>query len=127
MTATAHTFDWHAEADQSFLGWAFLHFAGFSEIGREKFDRVSDLSNRFTNVELGITVNGVEMDAKAFIDAVDQAMNWAVEREAAKMIASSAQLHGLHEALQDLERGVKEHAIQLAAEAGIELTEGDWR
>lgn len=134
MTTTKdakHVFDWHEENGKNrgrgtFLSWALLNFTGFTAVGKEKFEELSEATDRFTRVELGITVNGIEVGAKTFMEALDQAMDWAVEREAAKLIEDMPRLHQLHEAVADFERDFKERVRQLAHEAGIELREDDW-
>jgi len=131
MTATTHTFNWHDEPEHSFLKNAMLHFVVNSrERGddREMFNELEHRTDKFAHVELGITINGVEMDAKAFMDRLDQGVDWAVERRTKEALTEKVPgFDELTETVAELEAVIKGRAIQIAADAGFELTDEDGR
>lgn len=123
-----HTFDWHKEnQDNTFLAWALVTFAGFTTLGEEAYDRLSEATDKFQNIELGITVNGIAVDAEAFMKRLDQAVDSAVESEARKMIANMPRLNELFESVYDFEAAFKEQIIKLATDAGLEMDQDSFR
>jgi hypothetical protein len=127
MTKT-HTFDWHEEnkAD-SFLAWAVLTvMPSGTKNDTGFFNELSVATDNFTKCELGVTLNGVQIDAEKFIGRLDKAVDSAVEREAKKIIEEMPRLHELHEVLYNFERELKERVIRLANEAGIGLEGEEW-
>lgn len=122
MTLT-HQFDWHQEPEGSFLKWAMVNFGTEDGI----FQKLSDATDHFKNIELKITVSGVEVDAKKFADELDRSMDWAVEREAKKIIEGMPRLHELYDTLHSIEVAFREQVFRAAAEAGIEMRDEDFR
>jgi predicted nucleic acid-binding Zn-ribbon protein len=124
--AKTHTFDWHKEPEGSFLKWVMLHFGSDTRKGDSLFEQMSEATDHFQNIELKIMVSGVEVDAKKFMDRLDEGMDWAVKREAKKIIEEMPRLHELHETLHDFEQELKRRVISIANEAGIGLEGEEW-
>lgn len=123
---TTHTFDWHAEPDGSFLHHALLMMMPDpGEDHRDRFNELGEATENFTRVELGVTVNGIPMDAEKFMRRLSETVESNIKYEAEKIIQEMPRLHQLYETVQDFERAFKERVFALAAEAGIEMRE-DW-
>lgn len=125
---TTHTFDWHAEPSASFFHHAVLWMVTNERSTRAQndqlFDKLSELTDKWSSVELGITLNGVEMDAKAFIERLDKAFDWAVAEDAKRIVIESIPgLDKLIDTVSDLERQVQQTAIKLAADAGYDISD----
>ena len=124
MDSKKHTFDWHKEPE-GFLKWMLTHVAAASK-DDELFDELSDASDQFTNVELQILVNGVEVDAKGFVERIEWAMDRGVEDEAKRLVRDMHRLGDLKDAVHDFERGIKNKMREFARDQGIELDTEDW-
>ena len=136
MKTKTHTFDWHAENRASggmtgtFLAWMVTTLIPIQreQTGEDLFEQIRDASEGFTKVELGITINGVPVDARAFADRLDKSIDWAVDREAKKMLLERVpRIQEIEDAVAGFERSIKEHMVRLAEEAGFEISEDEWR
>jgi hypothetical protein len=127
---TRHTFDWHKENEGqgTFLAWFLLHLIS-EESNKELFDSLSERTDKWHNVELGVTINGVELSTESFIARLDQMMESEVKREAKNMITESVQLRELNDFAYDLTQAFKQRARSAAEEMGIEIDEYEdgWR
>lgn len=120
-------FDWHAKPEGSFLKWAVITFVSGEDRSTDFFDRVSEATNKFSDVELRIQLSGVEIDSEKFMARLDEAMEWAVKRNAKRMLREQVPgLSELFDTLHELESAVKAVVVEKAAAAGLELTHDDW-
>lgn len=120
-----HTFDWQKEEHgykSSFLGWLVPHL--IAPLGNETFEKISDSSDRFTKVEIGITINGEPVDAKGFLDNLENVIMGQARSEAKEMLTELKHLDGLQSEVDKLQNIVSQKVNQIADAAGIEL--GSW-
>ena len=78
-------FDWRAENAlnrDSLLAWLIP-----STMRLEDKDELVHLTNNFSNCQLTMQLNGVEMDATAFLNGITWSMEHAVKIEAARLLA----------------------------------------
>jgi hypothetical protein len=121
MSDMTDKFDWHQQGENSFRKWLIPSLCSGDEI-----DLLSEATDRFTNIEIAIQINGVEIDASGWIDRLEEAFDREVPRHARKMIEDVPRLTELYDAVQDLEREVRRKIFELAREAGIDPSENDW-
>ena len=112
-------YNWQAEArGDTFRSWLLPTVLSRNE----QFDAISDATANFTDIDFGITVNGIPVDADAFLDGVERNMrHFANERaaEMIKMIKESLHLNALHELMMTIEAAADD-AVRLAVR-GTEL------
>jgi hypothetical protein len=122
-----HRFDWHAEekGGGSFLSWAVLTMVSGARED-DLFDELAEKTGSWKDVELGITLNGVEISAEKFMKRLDQAIDSAVEHEAAKIVAGIDRLRELDDLVARFTAAVKEEAAKAALAAGIRIEEEGW-
>jgi len=130
VTGKTHTFNYHDLAEGDFLKQAMLFFVSGHRKDDGVFNDLSEATDHFKDVKLDITVSGIEMDAKGFMDRLDQAVDWAIERQVKETLTEK--IPGFTEltgTIAELEAVIKERAVKIAADAGFELTdeEGRWR
>lgn len=119
-----HTFDWQKEGEGTFLKWMMLTV--FDTRDQPLFDELSEKTDHFQAVELGVTINGIPVDAKNFMERVEEQMDWAVGREAEKKVKAIEGLPELYKILGDLERGFKAKVTEACAKAGVKFDEEPW-
>lgn len=117
-----HTFNYHEEERDSFLQWVMVHLVGGN---REEFDHLETLTDGWKNIDLGITVNGVEMDAKAFLKSLEEIRKASIKREVEWHLKNMPDLTDLDEVISDFTAGVKEKVSQIAEKHGLEIPE-EW-
>lgn len=116
---TEFRFDWQMEPE-GFLKWMVVALTAGQDI-----EDLSVATSRYTNVELTILINGIPVNAKAFIAGVERNMDYHAREEARKMIehVDSSRLTDTVQAILDWTR---DEMLRLFAEKGIDLPEEVW-
>ena len=121
------TFNWHERSDD-FLGWALVAMMtrgeGAPDVGFHQV--ISDLSDGFRKVELGITVNGEPIDAEHFMKRLEMAVDDGIERGVANKMSEMPDLDELNEAVNAVQRSAADAVRKIATLHGIELREERW-
>ncbi len=115
-------FDWHAEQAldrDSLLTWLVP-----TAMRQQDMDELSDLTGRFTNCRLTMQLNGVDLNARAFLDGIARNIEHAITREAERLIAD-ADLDAVQEAVEDARVAIRETLIRRLAAAGVEIRSED--
>jgi hypothetical protein len=118
----SHSFDYHAETD-GFLKWMMVHFGSTD---KALLDRLSEATSQFHDCELKITVSGVEVDAKAFMDRINSAMNDMVQRRAKELVSDIAGIDELQADIGVLQNSVRRKIRKFATDAGLDYDEKEW-
>lgn len=121
-----HTFDWQKEDrgyNGSFLGWLLPHLFVFAK--DDAIGRASDKSERFTKTEIGITVNGEEIDAKKFLEDLERVIMSEAKSEAKEMLAALDNLSEIRREIDRLGEIVRIGVDEAASTLGIEVSSWD--
>jgi hypothetical protein len=103
-------YNWQAESNRTtFRSWLVPTVLA-DDRSEERFEQISAATNKFTEIEFGITINGIPVDADAFLDGVEQNMRHQANDRAAEIIRESEQLDSLQSLLA---------SIQSAAQSAI--------
>lgn len=121
-------FDWH-KTQNSFLGWILVVLVTeMKDAG--SFEEINERSNSFSDVELGITINGVAVDAEYFVTRLEEAFKSNAKREASRMVSELAPLtplrdftEKLEETLSGYDSAIRRHVEKLVKDQGIEVYE----
>jgi hypothetical protein len=129
MEVSMTNFDYYANTN-SFLAWALLTMLGQAkEAGRDDeenfYEELKDRSNIFTEVELSIKLNGLDVDAAAFMARIEKAMELDVERKVAEKLEGIREITEVEDELAELRDVLKQRVNQLAAKYDIELYRED--
>lgn len=81
---TTYVFDWHDAKRDSFLYWLIPTL--LSPVSNGKLESFRELSEQFSRVELGITINGVTVDPKALVESIERNYDFHVARSAESLI-----------------------------------------
>lgn len=101
-----HIFDWHKEDQDSFLGWMIVNLV--TEMREENaFDEFSKLTDKFQNIELGITINGRPVATKEFVDRLEQMFERSAKDEARKMLSNVEEFDRIKDLLYGLEEKIR--------------------
>lgn len=99
-------FNWHEERERdTFKSWALIAMLKDGQI-----DELREPTNGYTEVEFGLTVNGVAVDADKFFRRLEEERRASIEVRAAKLVAETAELSNLYELL---------NTVQAAARAAV--------
>lgn len=126
MTSTkAHKYNWHKEnREGTFLSWftsaAMSMAVKYDDPGF--FEEMSKATNGFSECTVGITLNGVEVDAEKFVKRLDEAIDDSVTREAASLIRDMQPLQTLLDAASDLNDAISAEIKKKAEAAGLDVT-----
>jgi hypothetical protein len=124
-----NTFDYYADS-KSFLGWALINMLGEArEAGRDTeedfFEELKRRSNTFSEVEMSIKLNGLEVDASKFMQRIDTLIDTMVERRTAEKLEGIREITEVEDELAELRDVLKQRVNQLAAKYDIELYRED--
>lgn len=114
-----HTYDWQEEGE-TFWKWLVPSLISREQFD-EQYDALSEATDRFTNVEIGVTINGIEIDAKQFFEGLDERLDYEVRREAKDMLDESERLNELNEVVYEFTQDVRRAIQKAAREHGIEV------
>lgn len=80
-------FNYYEESDE-FLGWAFVSLMASFSRDKEKFNELQGKTNGWTEVDLKIIINGVEVPTDNFMKSVEGNMKYWAEQKAARQVES---------------------------------------
>lgn len=113
-------FNYHDRSDE-FIGWALVSLLA----GTDKFDELSEKTDKWDNVDLKVIINGVEIDTEHFMESIEGQMKWWAEKKAARMMEDV--MDGVREEVDKVEEVLKEAStfikVKLQNELGIEFPE----
>lgn len=117
------TFDWQAEARKSrgsFLEWLIPELVTCLEWHGKSWELIRERSKGYTDVQLTIQINGVEVDPKSFLEGVESNMTHQAQRGAEELVGSITDLEALHDSIDELASGVRDKVRELLRANGIE-------
>lgn len=125
----ANTFDYYADSNK-FICWALINMLGEArEAGRDAeedfFEELKRRSNTFSEVEMSIKLNGLEVDATKFMERIDQLIDRMVERKVQEKLEGIQEITEVEDELAELRNVLKQRVNQLADKYGIELYRED--
>lgn len=119
-------FDYH-DTDNDFLKWLMLALVPAQD--KEAFDALSERTNQFRNIELGITINGTPVDTEDFLGFLERNLRHRAE-EAADRRLERLGIRLLIKKLQEAERDILDTVKDRLEDEGIHLRrfndEDDW-
>lgn len=117
-------FDWQAMNQDEFLYWALPSIlSGISEADLERF---SEATNKFTNVEIGMTINGIPADGERFLIRLNETMEDRIKKEAARIVAEHTRLTQVEEIVESIMTTAKEAINDDLRAIGIESRREEW-
>lgn len=117
-------FDW-AKEPEGFLKW-FLPTLLAGEPLDEHMDELTKRTKKFSDVQVRVLINGLEVDAGHFLDGVERNMEHHATKEARRMLDEVGGMGDLEErisAIRDVLVGEFEKALR---DRGIELPGEDY-
>lgn len=120
-----NTFDYYANS-QSFICWALITMLGEArEAGRDAeedfYNTLKERSNNFSEVEMSIKLNGIEVDATKFMQRIDTLIDTMVERKVAEKLSGIKEIEQIQEELDGLGDVLRLRVYQLAEKYDIKL------
>src|SRR5262249_4109986 len=115
----AFTFDWQRRPE-GFLKWMIPVLLG-DLAGSETWDRLREATSGFTEVELRIQVNDIEMPVEKFIANIERRMDWHVKAEVERLISSIPRLALLRDAMDNADHALSHRLREILREAGVDL------
>jgi hypothetical protein len=120
--STGFTYDWQQQ-EEGFLKWFLPTLV--TTMDSEVFNRLSEATDKFTNVTLTIQVNGVDVPVENFLSGVESNMTYYANKEAGRLVTSIPRLERLRELMDDADYALRERLTQIMAEAGVDLGNSD--
>lgn len=106
-------FNWHELDHDGFLSWMVIHLVSADRNkngNNEVFEQLSEATDHFKNVEMKISINGVDLPVYDLVDRIQSNMKWHAAR------ASEDISHELMQRLQDEVEKI-EDSLRTAREA----------
>lgn len=122
------TYDWQKMGRTEFLHWILPVVLG-DLLQREGVERLSQATTNFTEVTMTMQINGIEVDAEAFIDATQRHMRACVETEAARLVEEAPErekLQTANEAVSQVLADAHDSIKRLYEAAGVVFPRDDW-
>jgi Mg2+ and Co2+ transporter CorA len=77
------TFDWHELNHDGFLSWMVVHLVAVDRNagnGEDIFEQLSERTKRFTEVDMKISINGIDIPVDTFVDRIQGNMKYYARR-----------------------------------------------
>lgn len=116
------TFAWVGNSND-FLGWLLPAVLATAE--QSVIRDISDRTNQWQNVELGITVNGQSIDATHFVKSLQHNLTHLAEKAARDFLNEKLGLGDIVNDLVDFEKALRFHVRCKARDLGVDLREED--
>lgn len=112
-------FDYHA-MDEDFLKWLII--ATVPAQDKEVFDELSEATNGFTEVEIGMTMNGVPVDPLRLLGYLERALEHKAEKHAEALVENIfPTFENLQEKIVEAEKDILATVRETLTDAGIVL------
>ena len=99
------------------------------EAGRDAeenfYEEVKRRSDDFSKVEFSIQLNGLKVDANAFMDRLEKAMEYEVQCRVAEKLQAVEEINEIEDELENVRDILKQRVNQLADKYNIELYRED--
>lgn len=116
-------FDWQ-NRKEDFVKWMFVHLIADKRQEDPKFEKLSVATNGFTDVNITMQVNGIEVDAKNFIESVEYAYKSHAENTAKEIVAEAIpDLSDLQDAVFEAQRALEKKLRESMRSVGVEWYE----
>lgn len=120
-------FNWH-DLHEGFLKWMVVNLiTGSRKEDIELFEKLSKVTNKYHNVDMKITINGVEVPTDYFVKSVESNMDFIAKQEAERAISEYEPLNKFREASAKIEAdlaaaryALRFHLDDLVSELGLE-------
>ena len=89
----------------------------------DDFEHLADITDAFSKCELGITLNGVPLDAERFLNAVSETMDVQTKRQARAMLDDLVGFAGINNMLLNIQEAMDREVRQRFEDAGISIDE----
>lgn len=119
-TTEPFVFDWHSERNEGgFLKW-FLPTVMVG-LPQARFDELSEQTSGFTEIQVQVLINGVEVNAEHFLQGVERNMESHARDEARRMLDEVGGLNALEERIGEIRSHLIAQVEKALSERGIEL------
>jgi hypothetical protein len=123
MNSNPWKFDYQA-LDEDFLKWLMITVIPTTD--REVFEELSEMTNHFTQVELGMSINGTPVDTERVLLFLGRVLSSKAEQHAEKLLADIfPTFQRLQEKITDAERDILATVRETLTDAGIRLRRFD--
>lgn len=131
---TEFVFDWQKESE-NFVKWMLVNLLSkgmnYCDTGQKWLDDMTKITNDFTDVRMQVLINGVEVDTKEFVEALERSLDLTAKDEASRMVSELTPLatlrdftDKLNESLEGYDTAIRRHVQKLVKDQGIEIY--DW-
>lgn len=119
----AFRFNWQ-DAPEGIAKWLLVAVIPASQ-RPDIIPRLSEATNKFTEVDLTIQVNGIEVDAGALLDRIERTMNYRAQVEAQRLLDGIGRFDDLQNLLDRVQLAAKTAVRQRLRAAQFELHDID--
>lgn len=123
-TVTPFTFNWAAEPE-GFLKW-FLPTVLGGMLNDGFMEDLTQRTNTYKDVQVQVLINGLEVDAKHFLESVERNLELEAAKEARRMLNDVGGLEALEQRIGEIRAVLVAKVEEALAERGIELPGDDW-
>lgn len=123
MTGKKFVYDWAKEPHTSFLGW-FLPTV-MVDVDSDQQADLAKRTRRWTDVQVQVLINGVEVDARNFLDSVERNIEHCARNAARDMLNNVIRLDDLEDRVTQIRVALIEQVEAALREQGIELPDDE--
>lgn len=123
-----YRFNWHDEVTHrpSFKEWLIPTLLGSTGNDREKLDALAEATQAWTDVNVTVQINGIDVDPEDFFDSVERNLSSITADKARELVDGDERLQELGNAMSSLLRALRFEGRLALDRLGIEWDEEDY-
>lgn len=127
MSDLSYKFNWHDESRGDFWSWIVVMMVSRDrETGDKQFEHISDITNKFTECEITMQLNGIDVDAKALLERLRDNMEHEATKEAQRIVRSLPHFNEIEEVLSDAQHAIQRDLLGSLQRIGIAYIDSEF-
>ena len=123
-----YRFNWHDEVTRrpSFKEWLIPTLLGSTGSDREKLDALAEATQAWTDVNVTVQINGIDVDPEDFFDSVERNLSLLTADKARELVDGDERLRELSNSMSSLLRALRFEGRLALGRLGIDWDEEDY-
>lgn len=121
-----YRFNWHETGQDDFQRWLIPTILADLPREQSRFDELSELTGNWSDVNVTVQINGVEVDPTGFFTSIERNLTYLTEREAERLVRGNDRLNEINSVLTTFERVIRFEAGLALGRLGIDMREEEY-
>lgn len=121
-----YRFNWHETGQDDFQRWLIPTILADLPRDQSRFDELSELTGNWSDVNVTVQINGVEVDPTGFFTSIERNLTYLTEREAERLVREEADLTAVYTTINRFQDAVRREMNEALIGLGIDPREEEY-